>query len=156
MDTYRRQIGAAPRRRLPYLSASCFGIAPLALAVAFVWPFGGGKTINMMAETQTPAAQGKVLVKTGHNGNLDLDIKTAALAAPSSLTPAENAYVVWLQPPGKDPQNLGELRVDKKLNGELHTVTPFKRFKIFITAEQNAQEQAPEGMQVLSATVAGS
>lgn len=158
METYREnsRLQRTPRGHFPSLSTSSFALAPLILAMAFAWPFGHGKTVDMMAGTTTPAAHGRVIYKSGPNGNVELDVKTAALAKPSALTPAENVYVVWLQEPGKDPQNLGELRVDKNLNGDLHTVTPFKRFKVFITAEQNAQEQQPSGIQVLSADVSGS
>jgi hypothetical protein len=57
------------------------------------------------------------------------------------------------QPPGENPKKQGQLRVDKKENGELQTEVPYKRFKIFVTAEQDAQIQAPSGTQVLSGEV---
>lgn len=107
----------------------------------------------MMAGTPTPAARATITITTGNNGNEDLDIKAHALAVPSSLTPPENVYVVWIEPPGHEPQNHGELRVDQHLQGELQTETPYKRFSVFITAEQNAQEREPEGPKVLSADV---
>jgi hypothetical protein len=132
-----------------------FALIPLLLGLAFIWPFGGGTKVEMMAGRDTSAARGTITIKNGSNGNVALDIKTASLASPTSLTPPANAYVVWLEQPGQEPQNLGELRVDKKENGELHTETAFKRFKIFITAEQNAQATMPQGPPVLSAEVSG-
>ncbi|HUY94942.1 MAG TPA: hypothetical protein VMU71_06570 [Terracidiphilus sp.] len=130
------------------------GVLPAALCFAFIWPFGGGwKTVHMMAGNMTPGARGTIRFKIGDNGNTELNITVRALAAPSSLTPPEDRYVVWIQPPGKPAHNLGALNIDSHENGELNTETPDKRFTIFITAEQNANESEPEGPTVLSATV---
>lgn len=129
-------------------------VAPLIFCLAFFWPFGGGgRKVQMMAGSVTPAAQGSIQVTNGSNGNTDLDVKAHALAAPSSLTPAENVYVVWIQPPGHAPQNHGQIAVGQHENGELHTETPYKRFQVFITAEENAKTQMPDGPKVLSADV---
>jgi len=129
---------------------------PAVLCLAFIWPFNGGgeKKIQMMAGNETPAAQATVTAQTGGNNNTELNIKVRELALPSSLTPPENVYVVWVQPPGQSPKNLGELKVDNKQNGNLHSETPYKRFTIFITAEKDAQIQEPQGPRVLSADVA--
>jgi hypothetical protein len=131
-------------------------LAPMLLALILFWPFGGGQKVPMVAGTQTPAAHGTVTVHNGSNNNAKVDLKVEGLAKPSSLTPPANAYVVWIQPPGQPAQNQGEVKVDKNLNGQLHTDTPYKRFKLFITAEQNAQVQSPTGPQVLTADVAES
>lgn len=129
-------------------------IAPLVFCLAFFWPFGGGgRKVHMMAGSVTPAAHGTVQITHGNNGNTDLDVKAHALAAPSSLTPAENAYVLWIQPPDHAPQNHGRIAVNQSQNGELQTETPYKRFKVFITAEENSKAQMPEGPRVLSADV---
>lgn len=95
-------------------------------------------------------------MKQESNGNLSLTVKAEHLAQPSALTPPENVYVVWLQQPNQKPQNLGELQVDGKLNGELRTQTAFKHFKIFITAEQRAQIDVPQAQTVLAGEVMGS
>ncbi|MGH9562684.1 MAG: hypothetical protein ACRD3S_14630 [Terracidiphilus sp.] len=108
----------------------------------------------MNPASAAPSAQGEIIVRQAPQGRLQLDIVTEHLVPPSALTPAGNVYVVWLQQPDDNPLELGELRVDKKLSGELRTVTAFKRFKIFITAEPNAQEIAPQAQPVLSADVA--
>lgn len=127
---------------------------PAVLCLALIWPFGGGwKTVNLMAGANTPAAQGIVKYKTSGNGNTELQIETRSLAPPSSLTPPENAYVAWIHPPGQAIQNLGQLKVNGKEQADLDTETAYKRFHIFITAEQDAQMQQPEGPTVLSADV---
>ncbi len=129
-------------------------LIPLILGFALMWPFGGGQKIQMMAGKSTPGAHGVIRVQTSKNGNTKLDTKVYALAKPSSLNPPANVYVLWIEPPGQNPKNEGEIRVNQKLDGELKAETPYKRFKVFITSEQNAQAQAPEGDQVLSAEVA--
>ena len=138
----------------PAMPARLFAAVPLLLCFAFIWPFGGGRQVQMMAGSTTPAANATINVKKGDNGNTALDIKAQALAPPSSLTPAENVYVVWIAPPDQAAQNHGQLRVNSHEQGELHTETPYKRFHVFVTAEQNAQVQEPMGPRILSADIA--
>lgn len=141
-------------RRTTQRSTTLMSIAPLIFCLALIWPFGGGgRTVHMMAGSVTPGARGTVNVDTGNNGNTTLDVKAHALAPPSSLSPAENAYVLWIQPPDREPVNHGRVQVDQHENAELHVKTPYKRFKVFITAEQNAQAHMPMGPKVLSAEV---
>lgn len=131
-----------------------FSFAPALLYFAFVWPFGGGKDVQMMAGESNPAARCTIHLHMGDNGNTELDMKADSLAATSALTPPKNAYVVWIQPPNEAPQNHGQIATDKNQKAELKTATPYKRFRVFITAEDQAQMQAPEGPTVLSADVA--
>jgi hypothetical protein len=44
-------------------------------------------------------------------------------------------------------------RADKHLDAEFTTPTPYKSFKIFVTAERSPQVISPDGQQVLSADV---
>lgn len=143
-------------RRVAVSSRSgLFAAIPLLLCFAFVWPFGGGRKVQMMAGTATPGANATITIRKGSNGNTALDIKAKNLAPPSSLSPAENVYVVWIQSPDHTPQNEGRLRVNQKEQAEIHTSTAYKRFKVIITAEQNAQTREPMGSRILSADIAG-
>ena len=136
-------------------SASClFSAVPLVLALALIWPFGGGTRISLMPGSRTPGARGSAIIKSGGNRNTRVDIRVHSLARPGSLSPAENAYVVWVEPPGEATQNVGQIAVNGKQKGDLHIHTPYKRFKLMITAEQNAQAQMPNGPTILSGTVA--
>jgi hypothetical protein len=135
-------------------SLSRIAFVPTLLGCLLFWPFGGSKKIDLMAGHETPGAHGTVSAKVGPNKNTKLDVKVYSLAQPNSLTPPENTYVLWVQPPGENPKNQGQLIVDKNENAQLHTEVPYKRFKVFITAEQNPQVQMPTGPQVLSADVA--
>lgn len=132
-------------------------VVPAVLGLMLFWPFNGvgAKKISMTPGKEDPAAHGTVAVKTGHNGNTKVDITTKALAQPSALTPPANTYVVWFQPPGQSPKDVGALRVDNKLNGKLDTVAPYRRFKVFITAENQRNITKPHGPRVLTANVMG-
>jgi hypothetical protein len=132
-------------------------VVPIFLSWLLFWGMGGSgsQKTPLMAGHDTPGARGTVSVKVGANMNTAVDLKVESLAQPDSLTPPANAYVVWIQPPGESPKNQGQIRVGVKENGELHTEVPYKRFKIFVTAEQNPQTQTPAGPQVLSGEIAG-
>lgn len=155
--TGHKSITAKTTSRLPVPTGLLYSaVTPAALGLMLLWPFGGGaKKISMTACKEDPAAHGTVAVKTGHNGNTEVDITTKALAQPSALTPPENTYVVWFQPQDQDPQDVGALRVGNNLNGKLDTVTPNRRFKVFITAEREPNPKKPKGPTVLTADVLG-
>lgn len=140
---------------LRFPRARYFAALPAVLALAFFWPFGGGKKVPMNSAKEVPAAHGVVHYKSTDNGNTQVNVEAKALARPSSLTPPENTYVVWFQPSGKDPIDQGALKVDGNLSGSLKTVTPYKSFKVFITAEKYPQPEQPQGPTVLSADISG-
>ncbi len=102
----------------------------------------------------TPAAEGKVNTDKDRNGNTGVEVQVKHLAKPESLTPAKQAYVVWVQPRGGDPALLGALRVNENLEGSLKAATPHKDFEIFVTAEENVKPAAPSTMVLLKGTVA--
>jgi hypothetical protein len=135
---------------------SLLGVMPLALFLAF-WPFSyfgmGGRKVQMTAGPKTPAARATVVIKATKNSNEKLDVKAKSLARPSALNPPAAAYVVWIQPAGQRPQNMGELTVGNNRHAQLKTQTPFKRFKIFVTAQNNPQATTPSGTQILVANV---
>lgn len=148
----RAALQLPPRSRFSFPEKYCFTAMLLLFCAGPLWAVGPAK-VEMMASSDVPAAQGQVVVKSAPNGNLQLDIKAAHLAEPTALTPAENVYVVWLEQPDENPLKLGEMRVDKNLSGEVRTITSFKHFRILITAEQNAEEPAPQAQPLLSADV---
>lgn len=146
------------KSRTSFVAKCCFVVVPLMLCAGPLWCLGAAKTeaakVEMTASPEAPAAHGEVLVKSAPNGNLQLDIKAAHLAEPSVLTPAGSVYVVWLEGANESPIKLGEMPLGKNLSGEVRTITPFKRFRILITPEQNAEEDAPQAQPVLSADFA--
>ena len=107
----------------------------------------------LIADPSVPAASGKINYEHDKNHNIKFHIDTQHLARPESLTPAKQAYVVWIQPRGKDPQNAGVLTVDQSLKGSFRSTTPYPTFDVFITAEDTPSADHPSGQQILHGTV---
>lgn len=116
-------------------------------------PFAQSKEFPLTAASSVPAAKGKVDVSKDQNGNRKVKLEVQHLAKPSTLTPAQTNYVVWIQARGREPENKGQLAVNNKLEGKLETTTPYEAFEIFVTAEGNPNVSAPEGLEVLRGTV---
>ena len=104
--------------------------------------------IPLVASTLVPGASGKVSYEHDRSGNIKLHMQTQNPAAPEQLTPAKNAYVVWIEPRDGQPQNAGVLRVSKDLRGSFSTTTPSKSFDIKVTAEDNPTVSQPTGPEI--------
>jgi hypothetical protein len=101
-----------------------------------------------------PAAQGTVSTGTDKNGNTSVNVKVEHLAQPTSLKPAKQNYLVWIQPSGQAAQLLGALKVGDDLKGELKGSTPFKNFDVVITAEDQMNPETPSSTVILRGNVA--
>jgi hypothetical protein len=122
----------------------------VAVALLAIWPMSAGKKYQMTVDGSVPAASGEIAVQIGKdNENTKVNVKVDHLARPANLTPAENAYVVWIRPGSEEAHNQGVLRVGNNLKGELTLITTSKNFDVFITAEQSGSVIAPSGVQVL-------
>jgi hypothetical protein len=71
------------------------------------------------------------------------------LAKPEHLSPAKQAYVVWIQPEGKEATNEGVLRVNDELKGDFRANTPYKKFDLFVTAEDTPTATSPSGPEIM-------
>lgn len=111
------------------------------------------KKFPMTAASIVPAARGEVQIDKDKNGNIRVNMKVEHLANPENLTPAAVVYVVWLQDKGGNPENQGQLKVDKKLTASFKTVTPSKSFDLFVTAERDSGAKAPSGPEVLRTAI---
>ncbi len=120
----------------------------LALA-ATVW----GREDRLVNTGAAPAAEGKVNTENDRNGNTRVEVNVKHMATPQSLTPAHQAYLVWVQPRGKEAELLGALRVNEELEGSLKATTPHKAFDIFVTAEDSMKPETPSSMVILKGTV---
>ncbi len=101
-----------------------------------------------------PAARGAVKTAGTTNENTRVEVKVEHLAPPGKVASGATTYVVWAKPQGSsDAQNIGALRVDDDLKGTLRTVLPYEAFKVFITAEPNAQVTSPTGEELLAANI---
>lgn len=120
------------------------------VAMFLMWPFSSGKSYQMTAGQDVPAANGVVKVsKDKANGDVKLDIKVDNLARPSSLTPSANDYLVWIRTNSGDAHREGAIGVDKHLKGELTVETVSKDFEVLITAEQSETPSMPSNDVVL-------
>ena len=128
-------------------------LALLLGAVLAVATVGWAKTYHMTSMKIVPAAAGKVNVAKEKNGNIQVDVNVTHLAKPGMLTPPANAYVVWFQQEGSQPQSQGELKVGNDLKGELKSTTTLNHFNVIITAETDSQTKTPSDEVVLRATV---
>ncbi len=108
-------------------------------------------TYQMGASTEIPAAQGKVRLHQTKNGNTEIKLAVKHLAPPGRIVPGSDLFVVWVRglAPGSAAQNLGALKVDKRLNGKLATTTPLTSFDLFITCEQSPLATIPASPELM-------
>lgn len=108
------------------------------------------KLINGTAD---PSAEGSVDYHHDRNGNTSMELKVDHLAPPSNLQPSKQVYVVWVQAPGKAPENKGMLKTNENQQGSVKMISPYPAFDVFVTAEDNPSVAAPTGPEVLHGTV---
>jgi hypothetical protein len=125
----------------------------IALAFVFATLAYAAKKFPLTAATIVPAAEGSVEIGKDRNGNTEVRLKVEHLANPTSLSPSQANYIVWLQDKGFGPENQGELKVNGKLEGSFRTVTPRKNFDVFVTGENDGTVKLPSGLEVLRTTV---
>ena len=129
----------------------------LAAVVGAAFLFGGCAMMgaakekpNMTVSQELPAAEGTADFARTKNENTSIEVKVKHLASPEKLDPPAVTYVVWVRQDGEErPQNVGALKVDDNLTGTLATVTPLRRFELFITAEDDGQAREPSGEPLL-------
>ena len=113
------------------------------------------KKITFATSPVVPAAEGSVRVKTDNNNNYTIDLKITQLAEARRLSPSRQMYIVWIETEKNGIKNIGQLKsssgvFSSSLKSSLKTVSSFKPKKIFITAEDDANMQYPNGQVVLS------
>jgi hypothetical protein len=89
-------------------------------------------------------------MKTDKNNNNVIQIQISNLAGVERLQPEKESYVVWMLTDQDITKNIGRLNSSKKLNASFETVTSFKPKKIFITAENDENNQYPSQKIVLT------
>jgi hypothetical protein len=114
--------------------------------------------VQLQASAKIPSAEGTVKVQEGDNGNYKVALEVKHMAPPEKVTSGASSYVVWLRPLAGDheaqsPQNVGALAVNKDLEAKLNTVTPYRQFDLFLTAEPIPNSTAPTGEQLMTTTV---
>ena len=132
-----------------YYVLAVVAVAMLALGVT-AW----AKTYTFQATSIVPGATGTIDAKADKSGgNTNVTISVDHLARPTLLTPPANEYVVWVDPEDGSPQNQGVLRVGDNEKGSLKMTTTSSKFKVMVTAENEAHPQSPSNRVVLRADV---
>ncbi|GAB3717903.1 hypothetical protein GCM10027592_60400 [Spirosoma flavus] len=107
--------------------------------------------MTFVTSTIVPAASGTVSVKKDKNKNYVTNVTVMNLAEPKNLSSAKNTYLVWMESNNNSAKKLGQLMPKGKgLKGTLSATSIDKPDQIFITAENNADIQYPDGEVVLT------
>jgi hypothetical protein len=107
------------------------------------------KKVEMKTSSTVPAAEGRAILDHDRNKNVQVTLEVRHLAKPQSLAPAKDTYVVWIQPEGQEANNVGVLRVNDELKGDFRTTTPYKKFDLFVTAEDSPTVSSPSGTEIM-------
>lgn len=113
------------------------------------------KKIMFEQSSIVPGAEGSVKITKDRNSNYSIHIDVLHLAEPKKLQPAKSVYLVWMQTEDNSTKNIGILNsssslLSKTLKASLHTVTPFKPTRIYVTAEDDSKITFPAGETVLT------
>ena len=127
------------------VAAAMFGVGCMGMGATSAQP--------LQTSEDMPASEGSALASKGSNGNTALTIRVKHLAPASRIAEEAQVYVVWVEPEGGTPQNVGVLTVDRELEGTLSTLTPHRKFRVVITPEANGQVQEPSGNEVFTTQV---
>lgn len=116
----------------------------------------GTEVVALERSPEIPAASGTLRLTEAKGGNTDVKLEVSHLAFPERVRPGATTYVAWVKPlvPNAPPQNLGAFGVNRELSANLETITPFRDFYFFVTAEPSAQAAEPSGAPLLQTQVA--
>lgn len=132
------------------------GFLLMLFLAAFVFGFTGcAKKIMFEQSGVVPGAEASVKIKKDGNNNYDIHIDALHLAESKRLPTPKAFYLVWMQTDQNTVKNLGLLNsssslLSKTLKASLHTVTPYKPTRIYVTAEDDATLTYPTGETVLT------
>ncbi|MCX6257434.1 MAG: hypothetical protein NTW49_06000 [Bacteroidia bacterium] len=127
-----------------------------ALTTMILFSFNScARKVSFLTSSVVPAARGYVKLKKDNNKNYVIQIHLYNLAEVTRLQPSKQAYVVWMINDKETSINIGQINsstglLSKSLTAYFETVSSSKPIKIFITAEDNANNQNPGNMVILS------
>lgn len=125
------------------------GFRVISMVSIIVWLLisGCGNQVVFQTSKITPAAEGNAKVKELKNGNYSVIVTVNNLAESDRLDPSRKYYVVWNQ--GKDgTYNLGQIKLNKEMEGFLETETTYNPKRILISAEDDEKATKP-GKQIV-------
>lgn len=124
----------------------------IALICLFVFTMSACSTsMNFLTSSIVPAASGSIRTSKDKNDNYTLSVDVRNLAEPKNLTPAKEAYIVWMEDGRNAVKKLGQIiPSSKSLKGSLSATSVTEPTRIFITAEDGIERQNPEGQIILT------
>jgi hypothetical protein len=90
-----------------------------------------------------PAAVVRAKVRLDRNENSLIDLELKHVAPAAKLWPPRAVYMVWAESSEGRLFQLGQLRVNEKREGYFQGTTALERFRLIITAEDDAQPAEP-------------
>lgn len=127
------------------------------LATLLIFSFGScAKKTTSLAESMVPESNGHVQIKRDVNSNYVIHIDLSDLENVKNLSPAKEAYVVWMVSDQKLTKNIGQIEganswLSKKSKASFEATSAAKPTKIYITAENDVTVKKP-GKQVVWST----
>ncbi len=118
----------------------CILVVVLLIAVGLT---GCAKNTSIDVSSTVPAAEAELKASKDSNGNTIVDLKVKHLAPPQNLQPAMSMYVAWVETPDGKIFNAGRLNLNDNLEGEVRVVTPYPRFRVIVSAENDPLASAP-------------
>ena len=119
-------------------------ILRLGLVGAALLAAGCAKRIRFDSLPLARAGHATARVQLTYDRNNTLQVQLSNVPEPSALNPSYTRYVLWAATPDrKAVLNVGQLRVDVNKKAEIQTLTPFRNFLLFITAEPRGDVTAP-------------
>jgi hypothetical protein len=100
--------------------------------------------VPFQASHLLPAAQATAKVTRDQNQNALVDLELEHVAPAQNLWPPKQLYMVWAQEAdGKRLLPLGRLHVNEERQGRFQGTTPFDRFRLIISAEDDPNPERP-------------
>ena len=122
-------------------------LAIAGILTAALLPSGCGHNVRLKPLPLAKGGEVTVRVELTYNRNDQLKIKVKA-PNPSVYGPNYTRYVAWVATPDRARViNVGQIRVENG-KGELQTVTPLRKFHLFLTVEEQGDVLQP-GPQVV-------
>ncbi len=125
-------------------------IATLALALVVIVGLAGcAKTVAVSISSIVPATQAELKTSRDNNDNPVVELKVKHLAPPQNLTPSKSVYVAWVETPDGRIFNAGRLKLNDDLEGQIRIMTPYPRFRLVISAEDDPLAARPGSQRVV-------
>ena len=119
-------------------------IVRLGLLVAVLGGAGCAKRIRFDPLPLARAGKATARLELTYDRNNTLQIELSNVPEPSILNDRYTRYVLWVASPDRQSVvNVGQLRVDEAKKAEIRTLTPFRNFVLFITAEPRGDVMTP-------------